>query len=479
MTADVDLLAARTVEPDLRSLWVGVDAEVPLPRGRRIAYANFDNAASTPPLRVVRDQVDTFLEWYASVHRGAGYKSRLSTDAYEEARRVVAGFVRADPVMDRVVFTKHTTESLNLLASVFPFGPGDGVAVSVLEHHSNQLPYRRRATVHYVEADAAGRLDLDSLDSVLARAGGSIRLVALTAASNVTGFVSPIHEAARIAHRHGALIAVDAAQLVAHRPIDMLPHDDPGHLDIVAFSGHKIYAPYGSGVLVAPARILDDAEPMLAGGGAVRVVTRDDVAWEDAPDRDEAGSPNVVGAVALAVALDAVERLGFDVLEEAENRLTHKALQGLTRIPGLRVLGSADPDSLADRLGVVTFTIDGLHHSLVAAILANEWGIGVRNGCFCAHPYLMELLGLSDAEMSSTRARLIAGDRSDIPGAARASFAPYNRPEEVDRLVEAIGAITSRRIELRYAQDRRTGDYEPVDWSPGWARTFSLRGQGV
>ena len=160
---------------------------------------------------------------------------------------MVAGFVGADPALDRVVFTKHTTESINLLAASMDLGPSDVVAVSVMEHHSNQLPWRRRARVNYVEVDPSGRLDLDSPESVLRAGRGFVRLVAVSAASNVTGYVNPIDDAARLAHRYGAQILVDAAQLVAHRPLDMRPHDDPAHLDFVAFSGHKIYAPYGVG----------------------------------------------------------------------------------------------------------------------------------------------------------------------------------------------------------------------------------------
>lgn len=459
-----------------RDLWVGVDAEVPIAGGGRVRYANFDNTASTPPLRVVRDKVDAFLGWYASIHRGAGFKSRLATLAYEDSRQVVGQFVGADPERDTVIFTKHTTESVNVLAAVIGLGDDDIVAISVMEHHSNMLPWRRRGRVEYIEVDPAGRLDMDSLEDVLRRGQGRVKLVAVTGASNVTGFLNPIHDVAVLAHRYGARIFVDAAQLVAHRPIDMRPYGDPDHIDFLAFSGHKIYAPYGAGVLVAPRAVLEAAPPLLVGGGAVKLVTRDDVMWDDAPDRDEAGSPNVVGSVALAVALDAVGRIGFEAVETVESTLVRAALRGLAEIDGVRILGSADPDRLDDRLGVISFQVADLHYSYVASVLSNEWGIGVRGGCFCAHPYVLELLHLPEEVVEQTRAQIRAGDRRAIPGATRVSFAPYNEMTEVDRFLEGMRAITSGQVKLQYVQDEHSGDYDPVGWAPDWRAAFSIRG---
>lgn len=468
--------------PDLavtRDRWVGLDINVPIAAGGRLPYVNLDNTASTPPLRVVRDRVNEFMDWYSSVHRGAGYKSRVSTAAYEDAREVVGAFVGADPERDRVVFTKHTTESINVLAAAL--GPSDTsrVAVSIMEHHSNMLPWRRVGAVDYIEVDGDGRLRLDSLEDVLRRGAGRIRLVALTAASNVTGYLNPIEDAARLAHAFGARILIDAAQLIAHRPIDMRPHDDPAHLDFVVFSGHKIYAPYGAGALVGAADVLDQGDPLLAGGGAVQMVTRDSVMWERAPDREEAGSPNVVGAVALAVALQAVTAMGFDALERIETRLTERALRGLMGIDGVRMLGSADADRLHDRLGVLTFTVDGLHYGHVAAALSHEWAVGVRDGCFCAHPYLLQLLRVEPATIEQAQHEISQGDKRNIPGAVRASVAPYNTDAEIDRFIAGIGAISRGQIRASYAQDRASGAFDPVDWTPDWRGSFSVINQSV
>lgn len=282
---------------DMRGALVGVDVPVPVLDGRLVPYVNLDNAASTPAFRSVAETVARFLPYYSSVHRGTGYTSRLSTAAYEEARSVVGRFVGADPERDVVVFGRNTTEAVNRLARSLWMPPGSIVLTTLLEHHSNDLPWRARARTVRVGALPDGRLDEDDLDRRLAEHAGRIALLAVSGASNVTGVVQPVHRLAAKVHAVGGRILVDAAQLAAHRPVDMRPHGDPGHLDFVALSAHKLYAPFGTGALVGR-RDAFASEPDHSGGGTVRAVTLDDVAWADLPDREEAGSPNVVGAVA-------------------------------------------------------------------------------------------------------------------------------------------------------------------------------------
>jgi cysteine desulfurase / selenocysteine lyase len=456
-----------------RDLFIGVDHGVPTARGPR-TYVNFDNAASTPPLRIVRDTVDSFLEWYASVHRGQGFKSRLSTEAYEDARAIVGRFVGADPLLDQVIFVKHTTEAVNKLARRLMLAEDAVVLVSAMEHHSNLLPWRERARVDYVELMPDGRLDLNVLEWKLRQYAPRVALVALTGASNVTGFVNPIHEAARLAHRYGARIFVDAAQLAPHRTINMRAHGDADHLDFVAFSGHKLYAPYGTGALIGPCATFAQGVPDEVGGGTVKIVTRDDVVWTDGPDRDEAGSPNVVGAVALAAACQALTRLGMEALADHERTLTAQLLSALRSLPGVEVYGSADPNVLEDRLGVIAFNVSGRHDGLIAAALAWEWAIGVRHGCFCAHPYVLELLHVSPAQARSVREAIMAGDRRAVPGAVRVSFAPYNTPAEVNQLVTALAALGDGELGATYDQDPGTGEFSPRSWLPAFSPFFSL-----
>jgi selenocysteine lyase/cysteine desulfurase len=438
---------------------IGADPRVPLVDGARRRYGNLDNAASTPALREVRDAVDAFLGWYSSVHRGAGYKSRISTEAYEAARNTVRRFVGGNERDHLVIFGKNATEAINKLAYRLPLRSDDVVLVSLLEHHSNDLPWRARARVEHVRADEAGRLDEAHLEWLLGRHAGQVRLVAVTGGSNVTGHMPDIHSIAARAHAAGAEIVVDCAQLAPHRPVNMGPLSDPAHLDYVALSAHKIYAPFGTGALIGRRDTFERGAPEYRGGGTIDFVGLDDVAWAAAPDRDEAGTPNVVGAVALAAAVDALEALGMDAVARHETALTARALARLARIEGVRLYGETDPARARERLGVLPFTVTGMPHGLVAAILSAEYGIGVRNGCFCAHPYLVHLRGLDAGEVARIRAGIAAGDRRDVPGMVRASFGLCNRIDEIDALATALERISAGAHRGGYIQDKASGDF--------------------
>lgn len=446
-----------------REHFAGIDLPVPVQGGGTVTGINFDNAASTPPLKRVREAVNTFADVYSSVHRGTGYKSRFSTEAYEMAREHVARFLCIDEKAQVVVFVKGTTDALNRIAAEQARNDGRRVLVTEMEHHADLLPWRHRSGHVMVGLTESGQIDLDAIEHALTSSDEPIGLVAVCGASNVTGFVSPIHEVAELAHRHGARISVDAAQLAPHHRIDVRPADDPGHLDFVSLSGHKMYAPYGAGVLVAP-RDFFTGTPEVMGGGAIQVVTWDDTIWADLPDREEAGSPNVVGAVALGVAIDTVLALGFEAMLVDELHLGERLMQGLTRIPRVGVLGS--PDSSSPRLALASFVVDGVDHGLVAAALSNEWGIAVRHGCFCAHPYLMHLLHMTRPEVDAVVERMTTQGRRALPGAVRASLAPYNTEEEVDFFLEAVEEIARGGIKSRYDEDDE-GEYAPAG---GWPR---------
>jgi selenocysteine lyase/cysteine desulfurase len=457
-----------------REQFAGVDLPVPLHGGGRVTGINFDNAASTPPLTRVRDVVNRFSDLYSSVHRGTGYKSRLSTDAYEAAREQVARFLGVDEKDQVVIFVKGTTDALNRIAAEEARLDGRQVLVTEMEHHADLLPWRHRSGHIMVGLSDDGHIDLEAIERELKNAQGRIGLVAVCGASNVTGFVSPIHDVAELAHRYGARVSVDAAQLAPHHRIDVRPASDPGHLDFVSLSGHKMYAPYGAGVLVAPRDFFAGA-PEVMGGGAISIVTWDDTVWADLPDREEAGSPNVIGAVALGVAIETLLELGFDAMLEDEVRLGRRLLEGLSSIPGLHVLGGADPRREEPRLALASFVVDGLHHGMVAAALSHEWGIAVRHGCFCANPYVFHLLHMSKDEVSAVEGEVTAGRRKALPGAVRASLAPYNTEAEVDRFLEATVQIARGRIRATYEQSA-DGTYAP---SGGWPRIPSPLHAGI
>jgi cysteine desulfurase/selenocysteine lyase len=457
---------------DVREQIVGIDQHVPVLDGGTRPYINFDNAASTPALRSVLDTVNEFMNWYASVHRGTGFKSRLATQAYDDAHRVVAEFVGANQRDHTVIFGKNTTEAINKLSYRLPLSHDDVVLVSLLEHHSNDLPWRAQAHVEHIAANALGEIDEADLDRLLAKHRGRIKLVAITGASNVTGLLPDVHRIAEKAHAIGAQILVDAAQLAPHRPIAMGALDDPAHLDYVTLSAHKMYAPFGTGALIGRRDTFERGEPEYRGGGTIEIVTRDAVEWAGSPDRDEAGSPNVVGAVALASAIQALNQIGLSRIAEHEAQLTAYALERLHTLDSLQLYGDVNPQTTDQRLGVIPFNLTGVPHALVAAILGYEWGIGVRHGCFCAHPYLLHLLGVSKTEADRVRADMLAHDRREMPGMVRASFGLYNTTAEVDVLVEALSRIARGDYRGRYEQDSRSGDYQAIGWTPNLAQYF-------
>jgi selenocysteine lyase/cysteine desulfurase len=441
---------------------------VPVLGGGTVTGVNFDNAASTPPLKRVRDAVNGFSDLYSSVHRGTGYKSRLATEAYEQAREVVADFLGVDRRSQVVIFVKGTTDALNRIAAEEARLNGRQVLVTEMEHHADLLPWRHRSGHLMVGLSEDGHIDVDAIEHALRAGEGRIGLVAVCGASNVTGFVSPIHELAELAHKHGARISVDAAQLAPHHRVDVRPASDPGHLDFVSLSGHKMYAPYGAGVLVAPRDFFAGA-PEVMGGGAINIVTWDDTVWADLPDREEAGSPNVIGAVALGVAIDTLLELGFDEMLEYEEALGERLAGGLHAVPGVSVLGGLTDPTGAGRLSLTSFVVDGMHHGLVAAALSHEWGIAVRHGCFCANPYVFQLLHMNRQQVHGVEADVNAGHRSALPGAVRASLAPYNTDGEVDRFLDALTHVARGRLKATYEQ-AEDGTFSPAG---GWPRIDS------
>ncbi len=433
-TTPADELAASTPTIDAASPLlpvVGGDLTVPLLGGGSARYVNLDYAATAPAAEFVAQRVAHVLPYAGSVHRGAGLTSQASSALYEAARSTVAQHLGARPD-DAVIFTRATTDSANLLASAIPAGAGDVVALDI-EHHANLLPWQRTAGLRCVE-------HADTLEATIWRIELALRerqaaLLAVTGASNVTGEVLPITRLARLAHRHGARLYVDAAQLAPHRAVDLAR----AGADYLALSGHKLYAPYGSGVLVGRSDWLDAAEPYLAGGGAVREVTLQHTDWATGPRRHEAGTPNLVGAVAIAAALEALAGLHdgtVDARDAHERALRHRVLAGLRELPGVRTIQIWDDAD--DAIGVVTFTVDGYAAGHVGAYLSAEHGIGVRDGRFCAHPLLA---------------------RFGLDGALRASFGLGSRLADADRLVDAIRQLVTIGPRHEYCDG-------PAGWAP-------------
>ncbi len=445
---------------------VGADTEVPLVTGGTRRYVNLDYAASAPALQAVHDAVEELLSWYSSVHRGAGFKSRTSTAAYEGARESIRAFVNGRPD-DAVIITRNTTDSINLLAGTLP--EGTHVVAFAGEHHANLLPWKRIG-VRYLPVPETPAEMLEQLATSLRDLPHceDPHLVAATGASNVTGEMWPLAEIARVAHENGARLLVDAAQLAPHAPIDM----QRDGIDYLAMSAHKLYAPYGAGALIGERDWLGAGDPFLRGGGAVKIVTIDETVWAELPDRQEAGSPNVIGAVAMGVACDALAAAGMDRIAAEEAELLGYARERLAGVEGFehyRVWPADHP-----RVGLLTFNLLGVPYDLLAAVLSAEYGIGIRHGCFCAHPLMMRLLRVDDAEAQRLIDTTRTGGHERLPGAARMSLGLGSTRADIDALADALRAIASDGPQWTYAVNGHSDEYEPTP-DPRPLPTLSMR----
>ena len=429
---------------------VGDGDLVPCVDGEWRRYVALDAAASTGALASVMDKVANFVPSYSSVHRGAGYKSQVATAQYEAARDAALGFASRGDRDDVAIICRNTTEAINHLAYRLDLRTDDVVVTTVIEHHANLLPWSRAATCRYVECGVEGTFTLADVVAAL-DAVPAPRLLTVSGASNITGWMPPVSRIIDEAHARGIPVVVDAAQLAPHRPL-------PPDADFVVWSAHKMYAPFGAGVLIGPRSVFARGEPFLAGGGAVDFVALDEVLWTAPPEREEAGSPNVVGAVALHAAIDAMSSIGWTEIIEHDRLIARRLREGLAAIPGVRVLG---PGLDVETLPVATFVLDAMPYALVAARLSAEFAIGVRHGCFCAHPYLTRLLHLGDEEVARSREHIRQGDRRSMPGAIRASGGLNTRLEDVEALLAAVARI-AQGLEppVAYLQDA-TGDYYP------------------
>ena len=374
-----------------------------------------DNAATTQkPREVVEAIVNEYYSVNANVHRGVHFLSQQATELHEQARERVARFVGARSSRE-IVFTRGTTESLNLVASSFGEGcmkAGDEVILSTMEHHSNIVPWqmlrdRKGIVIKVIPINEAGELDLEAFERLFSP---RTRMVAVTHVSNVLGTVNPVKELTSIAHAHEVPILVDGAQSVPHFPVDV---SDIG-CDFLTFSGHKVYGPTGIGVLYGREDWLDHMPPYQGGGEMISHVTFAQTTYEQLPYKFEAGTPDYVGSNALAVALDYVSRLGMEHIAAHERELTAYAMERLGAIPGLHIYGQA-----REKDAVVAFNIEGIHH-LDMGTLLDRLGIAVRTGHHCAQP-LMERYG--------------------VEGMVRASFGLYNTCQEIDTLAEGIERV--------------------------------------
>lgn len=415
-----------------RELFDGIDVPIKLADGSDIIPINFDNGATTPPLKSVTKIITENIQNYGPIARGLGQKGDFCTNKFEEARKILLDFFNLKYTNTHtVIFTKSDTEGLNLLSNVLIKNKNEKVLTTRMEHHANDLPWRKTSTVLYIDVDKLGRINTGDIEEELIKNNGEIKYVTVTAASNVTGYVNPVHDIAKLCHKYGAKIIVDAAQLVAHRSIDMKGNSNLDQIDFLTFSAHKAYAPFGSGAIIGLKEDLSNVEPFLVGGGCVEGVFDKGVLWNEEPHRLEAGTQNFFGVIAMAQALKELKKVGFKDIYSHEKQIKNYILNEMNKMN--KVIAYGDTVNTDDRLGVIAFNIEGKDYEEVAMKLAEKRGIALRCGKFCAHPYVYRLLGVSDSE-----AYLDVTSKAEKFGMIRASLGLYNTIEEASDLLNML-----------------------------------------
>lgn len=392
--------------------------DFPLIMQNKIIY--IDNAATSQrPQCVIDAEGDFYKNYNANPLRGLYSLSVEATEVYENAREAVRKFIGAEK-SNEIIFTRNTTESLNLVAYSYGLSnvkKGDEIVVSIMEHHSDLLPWQMvaktcGAELKFIECAKDGSIDLEKVKELIT---SRTKIVAMTQVSNVLGREYPIKEIAKLAHEKGAVMVVDGAQSTPHMRVDVTDLD----ADLFAFSGHKLLAPMGIGVLYGKEELLEKMPPFLSGGEMIDSVTRTSAVYAELPHKFEAGTVNAAGAAGLKAAIDYIEKVGFDYIGEREIALTSRAIEKMKKIPHVNIIGSENAD---EHTGIVTFTIDNVHPHDISEILAAD-GIAVRAGHHCAQPLLTHL-GLNST--------------------ARASFAFYNTEDEVDKFTDSVATIRER-----------------------------------
>ncbi|OKZ85489.1 aminotransferase class V-fold PLP-dependent enzyme [Clostridium sp. 29_15] len=421
---------------EIRKLFIGLDNKIVINGKKQIIPINFDNAATTPVLKKVMRAVLKASENYGSIARGDGQKSQYSSDLYEECRRYVIDYFNAPLNKYTAIFVSNTTEGINKLSNILIENKDDIVITSRMEHHSNDLPWRDKCDLKYIEVDEKGRIIMEELEEMFNIYKERIKYVTITGASNVSGYITDIRKVAKLAHKYGAKVIIDGAQLVPHREVNMCGEEDDDYIDFLIFSAHKVYAPFGSGAIIGLRDEIEKYPPDTKGGGTVERVLDDHLIWLSTPEKNEAGSPNFFGAVALMQALKEMNKIGLGLIENNEKKLLKMLIDGMKNFP--RVILYGDNENIEDRLGIMVFNIDRLGYEMVGEYLASIRGIAVRQGGFCAHPYTRRLLGIKSDEIEEYIAR------NGMPGMVRVSLGAYNSEKEVNIFLETIEYICKK-----------------------------------
>ena len=415
-----------------------------------------NNAATTPPFEQTLRKVNAFLETYSAFHRGAGPHAQKTYEAVHDSIQTIKDFVQARKDQS-MVFTHNTSAAINLFIRLLKLKKGDIILTSDIEHTSNNLPWRfnSKATVVYVNSTNDGTLDYKDFERKILLHKNKIKLVAITGASNLTGYVPNIKKIATLTHKYHALLFVDAAQLAPHRQIRMRSDG----IDALAFSAHKIYAPFGIGVLVLPTNILKQ-NPVDPGGGSIDMLSEEKVVWAPVEARHQTGTWNVTGIVALAESCRVLEKIGWKSIYKHEVELVSYAIGKLATIEGLTLYVSPKAYKKDDRIGTITFNLEGYHHALLTAILDTEYGIETRAGTICNHRLVRRWFDISNAEQARIEKEIVNGKRLSSYGIVRASIGIHNTKIDIDTLIKALKKISSDGTLLKYKPNQSEEIYE-------------------
>lgn len=428
-------------EKNIKDLFIGLDEKVCDSNGHCIDGINFDNAATTPPIKSSIQYIEKLSNTYASIGRGTGQKAEITTDLYKESKNFLMNFFNIkDKEKYVVIYVNNTTEGINKLAKTLIKQPNEIILTSRMEHHSNDLPWRNRGQVEYIEVDKNGRLKIEQLEEKLKINYGRVKYVSLTGASNVTGYINDIHFIAKLVHKYDAKLIIDGAQLVPHRKVNISGNTDDEQIDFLVFSSHKIYSPFGVGVIIGLKEDFANSNPDYLGGGTVELVLDNEITYLPPPEKNEAGTQNFLGIMGLINSLRIINTIGYDYIEKQENILLTHTLNGFKSIP--KIINYGDTENISDRLGIATFNLENMYHHDVANILAKKKGISVRHGWFCAHPYCRRLMDVSEEDAKE----FLENPEKKMLGMVRVSFALYNSIDEVNMFLNVLEDISLGKI---------------------------------
>jgi cysteine desulfurase/selenocysteine lyase len=483
----INSLSKESLHEKIKHDFIGLDTKYQVFSGKFIKRTYLDSTASSLMMGAAYRAGTEFLKHYSNTHSLMHFSAKIATKTYAWIHQRMLDFVKADPEEYTCFFTgSGTTSGMNRIARTLnQYRPDrDIVLVSIMEHHSNDLPHRKHGgKVMHIPVDTheskMGSIDMNLLEKYLKEFSDRVNYVSVTGISNVTGIINPINEVAELAHKYGAYIIVDAAQLAAHVPIQMSGFSNKlKNIDALIFSGHKTYAPGSPGVVIARKSFLSAVEPDEVGGGMVdRVFPDNYYTTKKFPDREEAGTPNILGAITLGAAIHVLDSIGMDTVLHEDMELTNYAINKMLNMEDVIIYGETSTEK-CPRAGTISFNIKSMDHGLVAAILNDYFNIAVRNECFCAHPYVEKMLEMTHGEeIKEAKDRLNESPWHIEPwmGMVRASFGIYNNKEEIDYFIKSLKDILDNKAYYKTQYSAiKNGDYSHKSFHFSSTQYFTL-----